>query len=171
MKSKWSTKALKDVAPAKAADFPAPDEVVWNLSLEEIESGTGRILKEVSTRVSELGSSKTSFDERHVLYSKLRPYLNKVVVPDRKGVGTSELIPLLPNPEVLHRDFLAFYLRSPEFLSFAARQTQGANLPRMAMREFLAARKFLIPSSDKRGRLAPCVLSCRDICRAPASAK
>jgi type I restriction enzyme S subunit len=70
----------------------------------------------------------------HVLYSKLRPYLNKVVLPDRIGVGTSELIPMLPQADLLDRDFLAFYLRSPAFTEFANANTRGANLPRIAMK-------------------------------------
>jgi type I restriction enzyme S subunit len=109
---------------------------VWNLSLEDVESGTGRVLQRKYCKVSDLGSSKCTFDTRHVLYSKLRPYLNKVVVPDCDGVGTSELIPLLPNATVLDRDFLAFYLRSPQFLEFSESHTRGANLPRIAMDDF-----------------------------------
>lgn len=129
----WNYQPLGVVAPAVQAPFPAATDEVWNLSLDEIESGTGRVVQKVMARVSELGSSKCSFGDEHVLYSKLRPYLNKVVVPDGPGVGTSELIPLRPRKEVLERDFLAWYLRSPAFLEFSAQNTRGANLPRIAM--------------------------------------
>ena len=66
---------------------------VWNLSLDEIESMTGRILKRTTCLVNELGSTKCSFDSKHVLYSKLRPYLNKVVTPEESGVGTAVSAP------------------------------------------------------------------------------
>lgn len=112
----------------------ASDTDVWNLSLEDIESGTGVIREQKYCLVSELGSAKCSFDARNVLYSKLRPYLNKVVIPLEPGVGTSELVPLLPNPARLNRRFLAYYLRSPEFVDFAVANSRGANLPRVAMR-------------------------------------
>lgn len=160
MKQSWLKKTLKDVAPAKAAKFPANDKTVWNLSLEEIESGTGRILREATSKVSELGSSKTSFDETNVLYSKLRPYLNKVVVPEKSGVGTSELIPLLPNPEILEREFLAFYLRSPMFLEFAKTNTQGTNLPRVSMTNFWQHEIEFPPIEEQQrivGRIKECL--------------
>jgi type I restriction enzyme, S subunit len=159
MKQTWHKKPLKDVAPSKSAKFPAVDETVWNLSLEEIESGTGKVLREVSSKVSELGSSKTSFDERNVLYSKLRPYLNKVVVPDKSGVGTSELIPLFPNPEILDREFLAFYLRSPKFLEFANANTQGTNLPRVSMANFWQ-HEIEFPEIEEQWRIVGRIKEC-----------
>jgi type I restriction enzyme S subunit len=113
--------------------------------LEDIESVTGRVLARQASRVCDLGSSKCVFDQRHVLYSKLRPYLNKVVVPDAQGVGTSELIPLVPD-ERLDREFLAYYLRSPGFVEFANANTRGANLPRIAMSE-LWAHPVPVPST------------------------
>lgn len=134
MKNSWDTAPLGEVAPKSDAPMPAATSKVWNLSLEDVEANTGRILKRVETIVSELGSAKCSFDSRHVLYSKLRPYLNKVVLPDSAGVGTSELIPLLPDTSRLCRDFLAWYLRSPIFLNFSKTNTRGANLPRVAMK-------------------------------------
>lgn len=135
MKSIWNEIFLGEIAPAISNGFPDHTEEVWNLSLEDIEPVTGRILRRAVCRVSALGSAKCSFDERHVLYSKLRPYLNKVVLPDGPGVGTSELIPMLPDPNRLDREFLAYYLRSPMFLTFAHANTRGANLPRIAMKE------------------------------------
>ena len=143
MNSPWPSNPLGEIAPANGCDMPCDDAVVWNLSLEDIEGGTGNVLRRVASRVSDLGSSKCAFDSRHVLYSKLRPYLNKVVLPDAPGVGTSELIPLKPDPVVLDREFLAFYLRSKAFLDFAANNTRGANLPRIGMAELW---KHRVPS-------------------------
>lgn len=121
----WRRLPLGTLAPATQASFPAPNEEAWNLSLEDIEAGSGRILTRQVCRVSDLGSTKYAFDTSNVLYSKLRPYLNKVVVPDDCGVGTSELIPLRPVATQLDREFLAWYLRSPAFLEFAAANTRG----------------------------------------------
>ena len=131
----WVRFPLGEVAPAKSNKMPEFGTKVWNLSLNEIESGSGRILQKTVSRVQDLGSTKCSFDKSHVLYSKLRPYLNKVVIPDESGVGTSELIPLKPDSGKLDREYLAYYLRSPLFLVFANDNTRGANLPRIAMNE------------------------------------
>jgi type I restriction enzyme S subunit len=109
---------------------------VWNLNLDQIESGTGRVLAKQIVPVNGLGSSTFSFEAGTVLYSKLRPYLNKVIVADEAGVATTELVPLRCDPEKLLPEYLAYYLRSPEFLGFANVVVAGAKMPRMVMGEF-----------------------------------
>lgn len=71
------------------ADKCADD--VWLLDLEDIEAG-GKLLHK--TRVSEKRSKgeKTTFTEGQILYSKLRPYLKKVLIADEDGISTPELI-------------------------------------------------------------------------------
>ena len=131
---KLSQVPLGEIAPKSDAEMPSSSETVWNLSLEDIEPQTGKVVRRQTCLASALGSAKCSFDERHVLYSKLRPYLNKEVLPESQGVGTSELLPLLPDSSRLDREFLAFYLRSPSFVDFAIANSRGANLPRVAMK-------------------------------------
>ena len=143
---------LGEIAPKVDTPFPTSDTLVWNLSLEDIAAGTGEIQKRKLCLVRDLGSTKCSFDSRHVLYSKLRPYLNKVVLPDQPGVGTSELLPLLPDPNRLDRHFLAYYLRSPQFVDFAIGHSRGANLPRVAMRA-LWAHRIPTPPLDEQRRI------------------
>ena len=58
------------------------ERVVWNLNLDQIEPGSGRVLEKQMVASNELGSSTYPFEAGTVLYSKLRPYLNKVVVAD-----------------------------------------------------------------------------------------
>ncbi|MCD0458673.1 restriction endonuclease subunit S [Roseiconus lacunae] len=158
--SEWTSYALGSVAPASSNALPDSSETVWNLSLEDIEPTTGRVLARTHCKVSDLGSAKCSFDSRHVLYSKLRPYLNKVVLPEDDGVGTSELIPMLPDEDRLDRQYLAFYLRSPLFLSFANANTRGANLPRIAMKA-LWAHEIPAPTSiDEQRRIVRRIREC-----------
>jgi type I restriction enzyme S subunit len=92
----------------------------------------------------------------------LRPYLNKVVLPDEFGVGTSELIPLLPDPARLHREFLAYYLRSAEFLAFAASNTRGANLPRISMDALWSHLLPLPPTVDEQQRIVTRINECME---------
>jgi type I restriction enzyme S subunit len=123
---------------------------VWNLNLDQIESGTGRILAKQIVPVDGLGSSTFSFEAGTVLYSKLRPYLNKVIVADEDGVATTELVPLRCNPEKLLPEYLAYYLRSPEFLGFANVVVAGAKMPRMVMGEFWKHQIPLPPLPEQR---------------------
>lgn len=159
MTTEWRSKPLQEVAPAVSAPFPDDGESVWNLSLEDVQAKTGQLLRKTICLAGDLGPSKVAFDTRHVLYSKLRPYLNKVVVPDAPGVATSELIPLAPDPEQLDRAFLAYYLRSPEFVGFAVRNMNGANLPRVSMREFWQ-RPVPLPSLDEQRRIVTKIEEC-----------
>ena len=117
---------LGDAAPAKATKHVFSEtEEVWTLNLDQVEAGTGKVIQKIIRPVSEVGSSTHGFDERHVLYSKLRPYLNKVVLPDGKGLATTELVPLLPDPERLDREYLAYYLRSKRFVDWVSAQVAG----------------------------------------------
>lgn len=141
---------LSEIAPSGASPAkPAPDETVWHLTLDQIESGSGKIGRRSYGRASDAGTSTFAFDTGNVLYSKLRPYLNKVICPDRSGIATSELVPLRPIPEELNREFLCFYLRSPEFVSWASAQVDGAKMPRMKMKSFWAHEMPLPPLDDQ----------------------
>jgi len=107
------------------------------LSLEHIFSSSGEIIKNQSLAAEDEGRSLTfAFDNRHVLYGKLRPYLNKVALPDFAGRCTTELIPLLPNPGT-DREFLAWILRRQETVSFAMQGKTGSRMPRADMDELM----------------------------------
>ncbi|MGN0821642.1 MAG: hypothetical protein ACI4OX_07700 [Akkermansia sp.] len=134
---KWSTQKIETVAPARCAT-QKQQTTVWLLNLDAVESHTGRILEYQYVDYTRVGPSTCCFDEKNVLYSKLRPYLNKVVLPDRPGMATSELVPLRPNDQV-NRVFLAYMLRSDEFVAYIKEKVSGAKMPRVQMDEF---RKF-----------------------------
>jgi type I restriction enzyme S subunit len=137
----WNTEKMREVAPAVnySGDF---EDAVWLLNLDMVEAQTGRILDYLYVNEEEVGNSTCTFDTTNVLYSKLRPYLNKVVIPDRCGYATSELIPLKPNPMKLERTYLAFMLRSDEFVNMINEKVAGAKMPRVSMSDF---REFDVP--------------------------
>jgi type I restriction enzyme S subunit len=133
----WLDVPLRKVAPPQASDVHfKPDENVWHLTLDQIESNTGAISNKVMMPAYLAGGSTFNFDEKNVLYSKLRPYLNKVVCPEESGIATTELVPLRPNPDVLDRRFLTYYLRSNRFLGFAHQCVAGVKMPRVIMSKF-----------------------------------
>ena len=122
-------------------------------SLEHIESQTGRILKAPIGQVEDEGrSSSFRFDERHVLYGKLRPYLNKVALPESTGRCTTEMIPLLPGEEI-DRIFLAWILRRTETVEYAMRGKTGSRMPRADMDNLLLL-EIPLPSLPEQQRIA-----------------
>lgn len=147
----WQKVPLKAVAPAKAAprDFQR-NQSVWHLNLDSIEADTGNIISRKIAPVDQAGSSTIAFDSGNVLYSKLRPYLNKVVWPQEPGIATSELVPLRPVPGILEPAYLTYYLRSQRFVNFASQFVAGAKMPRVVMKRFWEYRIPLPPLSEQR---------------------
>ncbi|MBS0294041.1 MAG: restriction endonuclease, partial [Proteobacteria bacterium] len=74
--------------------LPNTEETLWALNLDQIESHSGKVLSKLMLNRNEVGPSTYVFNKGTVLYSKLRPYLNKVVIAEDDGVATTELIPL-----------------------------------------------------------------------------
>lgn len=112
----------------------------WLLNLDMIESETGRVIEKV--RTDDIGNSTIEFDTTCVLYSKLRPYLNKVAIPDENGIATSELISMKCNPNIITREYLATALRHKSFVNYINSKTGGAKMPRANMDEL---RNFKMP--------------------------
>lgn len=123
------------------------------VGLESIEPATGEFnLGELSKTPVDPRAVSFRFDTRHVLYGKLRPYLNKVVTPEFEGKCSTELIPLLPS-EVLDRRYLAYFLRNPATVQSIAGRTAGARMPRADM-DFLLDMEIPLPSLPQQRRIA-----------------
>ena len=107
------------------------------VGVENVTRDTGFLNFETNSRVGNGKSTAFRFDERHVLYSKLRPYLNKVAMPDFPGRCSTQLVPLLPRDGV-DRDFLAHMLRRREVVKFAVASANGSRMPSVDMKLFMA---------------------------------
>lgn len=125
-------------------------ESLTYLSLEHIEAESGRILKAPAGEVEDKGKSTTFlFDNRHVLYGKLRSYLNKVALPEFPGRCTTEMIPLLPKVGV-SREFLAWILRRRETVDFAMKDKTGSRMPRANINSLFGMEVPLPPLQEQK---------------------
>lgn len=127
------TVILGDIAiPHRVIVSPESTEATVRpyLGLEQIASGTGHILS-YETNSAEGKSTTFAFDDSHVLYGKLRPYLNKVAIPDRFGRCSTEIIPL--KPQGVDREYLALLLRSEQVVNAAMSDKTGSRMPRADM--------------------------------------
>lgn len=97
------------------------------LALENIESWTGKI--DLTIGDSEFESSVKKFKSTDVLFSKLRPYLAKVVIPDFKGVCVSEILVLRPS-KFIDKEFLFYKLISRRIIDLIDTSTYGSKMPR-----------------------------------------
>ena len=106
------------------------DDSAWILDLEDIEKDTGIVLQKVRKAKRNSISTKHLFHKGQVLYSKLRPYLNKVVLADEDGYCTSEILPLDFQENIIPQ-YARYYLMSPTFLQYTNKCSYGVKMPRL----------------------------------------
>jgi type I restriction enzyme S subunit len=123
------------------------------VGLEHIEKDTGHFVPEFSALPETLLATKFKFTPKHVLYGKLRPYLNKVALPAFEGVCTTEILPILPDERKLDRTYLWAVLLSPAFVAWASTNISGANLPRLDPK-LLAQYCIPLPPLPEQKRIA-----------------
>ena len=116
-----------------------PDD--WILDLEDIEKDSEKIITFHSFAERRSESTKHIFRKGDLLYSKLRPYLNKVVIAPKDGFCTSEILPLNFNG-VLLNEFAQRLLMSFFFLSTVNMLVYGVKMPRLGRDD---AKKIFIP--------------------------
>ncbi len=104
----------------------SPDERF--IGLEHIESGTGEILK--FGKSSKTRSTKTRFHKGDLLYGKLRPYLNKVCVPDFDGVCSTDILVFSRN-KFFENKYLLRFLLTDKFVRYATQNMSGVQHPRV----------------------------------------
>ena len=127
----------------------------WILDLEDIEKDTGRVIKKIRKTERDFTSTKHSFHEGQVLYSKLRPYLNKVIIADEDGFCTSEILPL-DFLKVVLPQYALYYLMSPTFLKYANRCSYGVKMPRLGTADGKKA-IFPLPPLEEQYRISDCI--------------
>ncbi|PPK50242.1 restriction endonuclease subunit S [Marinobacter persicus] len=147
--SHWCWVRLGQVTNYGVTDKVEPNQVAdntWVLELEDIEKESSRLLNKVRYTERQFKSSKNRFKRGDVLYGKLRPYLDKVLVADEPGVCTTEIIPIRGYLGLLP-EFLRLALKSPNFKRYANDSTHGMNLPRLGTDK---ARLAMIPLAPEQ---------------------
>jgi len=105
---------------------------------DRIESGTGRLLPCQTAREEGLISGKYLFDASHVLYSKIRPYLRKVALPEFSGLCSADMYPVTPLQNLMTREFLWALLLSTAFTNYITEHSGRANMPKLNREQFAA---------------------------------
>ena len=106
------------------------DENTWILELEDIEKTSSKLIKKIRYKERKSKSTKSIFYKNNVLYGKLRPYLDKVIVADEDGICTTEIIPLKIYGN-LNPYFIKLTLKRKDFLYYVNNQVSGMRMPRL----------------------------------------
>ncbi|WP_288291577.1 restriction endonuclease subunit S [uncultured Varibaculum sp.] len=138
---------LCNFGSCKSIEYKKVPPGSWVLNLEDIESGTGRFT--IKRKMNSKGSAKHCFSAGMVLYSKLRPYLNKVVVAKENGVSTPEIIPLDFRGHIIPR-FAQLMLMSPGFVDYAKKCSYGVKMPRLGTKDGANALMAIPPLTEQQ---------------------
>jgi type I restriction enzyme S subunit len=119
---------LVDPRNSKYAELP-------HIGADRIERDSGKLLEAKTAREDGLVSAKFIFDERDVLYSKIRPNLRKVALPIGKGLCSADMYPIRPGSKLI-REFLWAYLLTDFFTARAVDLSARANMPKLNRVQF-----------------------------------
>lgn len=138
----WSTSALLPLADLCSVDgsLVTPEGDLANLphvGTDRIERGTGDLDGVVTAREDGVVSGKYRFDGRHVIYSKIRPNLRKVGLPNEPGLCSADAYPLLPEPDV-PREYLQQIMLSRPFTQAAVSRSGRTKMPKINRRELMS---------------------------------
>ena len=103
---------------------------MWSLDLEDIEKESGKIIRRVMTNDRKISGEKIIFKKEQILYSKLRPYLKKILIAPDKGVCSSELVPFDMIGNCDNR-FIVYVLKSAYVDFLINSVTYGVKMPRV----------------------------------------
>jgi len=117
---------------------------------DRIERDTGGLLPAKTVEEDGQISAKFLFDQDTILYSKIRPNLNKVALTKGRGLCSADVYPVVVNADVLTREFLWCLLRGNHFLSYAAEFSNRANIPKINRDQFLGYPAICPPISLQR---------------------
>ena len=157
----WETLPLGrvvEVASGQVDPTKPPYRDLPHIGGENIESHTGTITDVRTAKELQLKSGKYAFNEKDVLYSKIRPVLNKVAAPGFKGICSADIYPIRPSNCDLRRDYLVYLLLSDAFLEHAKKHSDRTKIPKVN-RDTLLASAVSIPISDEQQNIAACLIS------------
>lgn len=143
----WEIAALRDIAwNIRPRENPKAYPNLPFIGMEHVEAHTMKLMGTVPAFT--MSSNAVHFHPGDVLYGRLRPYLNKVLVAEFEGMCSAEFIPLT-TPEGVDPRYLAYSLNSAPFVSFASHINEG-DRPRVDFGEIGNYRLGIPPSREQR---------------------
>ena len=145
--NKWETKRFDEVAdiksnlvePSNYLEFP-------HIAPDNIEKRTGILLDYHTIAEDGVKSGKHRFYAGQILYSKIRPYLSKVVMVDFDGLCSADMYPIEAKENT---KYLLYYMLSDMFLEQASSAGSRSVLPKINQKE-LSSNKVRITSEEEQ---------------------
>ena len=120
----------------------------WILELEDIEKDSGRLIQRRIKSNRIVNGVRHSFSKSNVLYSKLRTYLNKVLIADQDGYCTTEIMPITCKKGIMP-EYLCHVLRSNYYVGYTTSLGYGVKMPRLGTNDALKSMIPVPPTSEQ----------------------
>lgn len=146
---------------------PAEAEADVYVGLEHIEPETLRI-KEYGVP-SDVKGQKLRFRPGHIIFGKRRAYQRKLAVAEVEGICSAHAMVLEAKPEVVHPDFLPFWMQSDLFMDRAVQISVGGLSPTINWKT-LRKQTFVLPPMDRQRELVKVFRGVEDVLRAAEAA-
>lgn len=121
----------------------------WSLDLEDIEKDSGKVLTQKLASERIIVGDKVRFHKGQILYSKLRPYLKKILVAPADGISTPELVPFSVYGDI-SPEYIVWVLRSPHIDATINAVTYGIKMPRVGTETMVNLLIPLPPHAEQR---------------------
>ena len=127
----WTTLgAISNYGENKNVQIENIEAEEWILELEDIEKDSAKIIQYLSKNERKINGTRHKFCKGEILYSKLRTYLNKVLIAPNNGYCTTEITPFVTFG--LSNEYVCHVLRSPYFLDYTQQCGYGVKMPRLS---------------------------------------
>lgn len=154
-KKEWSETSVFEVAEIKSKLINPQDEKHIN----SIHIGAGNIISESnhlinlkSSQEEGLISGKFEFDSNTILYSKIRPYLKKVVMPNFNGICSADIYPIVCNSNKIKKEFLYYILLGDKFTKYAIAGSSRVGMPKVNRDHFFKY-TFKLPPIEEQQKI------------------
>ncbi len=139
---------IVDFSKSQSLPSSSIKESTWVLDLEDIEKDSGILLRKKRMKDVLSKSDKHIFYKGNVLYSKLRPYLNKVIIADEDGACTTEILAF--DFGYIYNKYAQLFLMSPFFVDYATADSYGIKMPRLGSKRGNSALMPLPPLKEQQ---------------------
>ncbi|QMV35965.1 restriction endonuclease subunit S [Vibrio vulnificus] len=126
-----------------------PYSSMLHIGPENVVSNSGQIIDVMTCKESNLISGKYEFDEDAIVYSKIRPNLNKVCQPGFKGVCSADMYPIWAKSE-LDIGFLFQYMLGPKFYKIAVAMSMRTGMPKINRSDLNTVPLLLPPIAEQK---------------------
>jgi type I restriction enzyme M protein len=121
---------------------------------DSIESNTGKLLKTETAQSQRVNGPVYEFSGERLLYSKIRPYLNKLTVVNLSGYCSSDMYPLLPDISKVQITYLATYMLSDTFNERIRGYYERASIPKINRSQLFETQISLPPLATQQAIVA-----------------